>query len=437
MKEGLSRRTFVKSSVLGSAGLLASNSLFAKEEKVKKVEATQEVKIKRYYDLGKTGFKVSDICLGYSNNVPVIQAALDAGVNYIDTAESYRNQPAVGKAIKGRDRKSIFITSKMLIEKKTGLDKEGFIKRFNQCLKELQTDYIDCMMIHSADSVEVMNTPGFHAAMDQMKKEKKLRFVGISNHGTMNPMVSKETMETILTAAANDGRFSVFLLTYNFIQNNHGKKILDICKKKGIGTTIMKVNPVGTYNGIKKYLDRTKKAGKKPNKLYADSLERFKKVAEKGEWFAKKYKLENSAEIRDAAIRFVLTNPDAHSVTCSMRNFDQIDQFIKLSGSDLSAYDKKTLANYKDGCSQLYCRHACGECHDACPENVPVNTIMRYNHYYSAQGKEKFALKKYMVLDGPKADLCQNCEGFCESSCSYGLPIQGMLNMAHSQLTLA
>ena len=180
-----------------------------------------------------------------------------------------------------------------------------------------------------------------------------------------------------------------------------------------------------------------KKQCKKPNKLYVDSLEKFRKVAEKGEWFIKKYKLENQAEIRDAAIRFVLSNPDAHSVSCSMRNFDHIDQFIKLSGSDLSAYEKKKLAAYKKGCSQLYCRHACGQCHDACPENVPVNTIMRYNHYYSAQGKEKFALKKYMILDAPKADLCQNCEGFCEKACPYGVPVQGMLSMAHSQLTLS
>ncbi len=437
MKEGLSRRAFVKSSVLGGAGLIAGKELFGQEKDVKKAKAPQAVKIKRYYKLGNTGFKVSDISLGYSNNVPVIQAALDAGVNYIDTAEGYGNQPAVGKAIKGRDRKSIFITSKMEIEKKKGLDKESFIKRFRQCLKELDTEYIDCMMVHSADSIEAMNTPGFHAAMDQMKKEGKLRFVGISNHGTMNPSVSKESMETILTAAAKDGRFRVFLLTYNFVQNNHGKKVLDICKKMGVGTTIMKVNPVKMYTGIKKRIDGAKKKGKTPNKLYVDSLERFKKVAESGEWFAKKYKLENEAEIRDAAIRFVLSNPEAHSVACSMRSFDHIEQFVKLSGSDLSAYDKKKLAAYKEGCSQQYCRHACGECHDSCPENVPVNTIMRYNHYYSAQGKEKYALKKYMLLDSPKADLCSNCEGYCEKACSYGVPIQGMLNMAHSHLTLA
>lgn len=438
MKEGLSRRKFVKNSVvgLGAAGLAGGQTLLSQEENEKTTTSQKELKIKNYFTLGRTGFKVSDISLGYSNDPAVIGAALDAGVNYIDTAESYRNQPAVGKALKGRDRKSVFITSKLEIEKEKGLNKGDFLKRFHVCLEELQTDYIDCMMVHSPDTVEIMKTPGFHEAMDQMKKEGKLKYVGVSNHGTNHPMVTKQSMETILTEAALDGRFDVFLMAYNFIQADNGKKVLEICRKKNVGTTIMKKNPVGSYYRIKSYIERTKKAGKEPNKAYVDSLERFKKKADQGEAFLKKYKLENEAEIRDAAIRFVLTNPNVHSVVCSMRNFDQVEQFLKLTGTNLSVYDKKKLAAYKKGCSQLYCRHACGECESDCPQGVPVNTIMRYYHYMAAQGKEKFALKKYAVLKGPKADLCQNCEGYCEKSCSHGVPIQGMLNMAHHYLTL-
>ena len=293
------------------------------------------------------------------------------------------------------------------------------------------------MMVHSPETVEIMNTPGFHEAMDQMKKEGKLRHVGVSNHGSNHPMVTKESMEKILTAAAEDGRFDVFLLAYNFLQEDNGQKVLEICAKKGIGATIMKKNPVGTYHGIKNYLERTKKEGKEPNKLYASSIERFKQKADKGEWFIKKYKLEDQAEIRDAAIRFVLNNPLVHSVCCSIRNFDQIEQYLKLSGTDLSLYEKQKLAAYKEGCGELYCRHACGECESDCPKGVSVNTIMRYHHYYAAEGREKHALNKYARLQSPRADLCMNCEGFCEKSCSYGVPIQGMLIMAHHDLTLA
>jgi aryl-alcohol dehydrogenase-like predicted oxidoreductase len=438
MKKGISRRKFVHHSVLGlgSAGLISGKTLFGQENE-DKAPAPNTAKVKKYQKLGKTGFKVSDISLGYSNNQAVVKAVLDAGVNYIDTAESYRNQQIVGKAIKGRDRKKIFITSKLEIKKEAGFDKESFIKRFDKCLEELDTPYIDCMMVHSPDTIEILKTPGFHWAMDEMKKQGKLKHVGVSNHGSNHPVLTKESMETILTAAAEDGRFDVFLMAYNFIQEDKGKKVLEICNQKGIGTTIMKKNPVGTFYRIKAYLERTKKEGKEPNKLYAASLERFKKKAERGEWFIKKYNLQDQSEIRDAAIRFVLNNPHVHSVTCSIRNFDQIEPYLKLSGSNLSVYDKKTLSAYKKGCAQLYCRHACGECESDCPRGVPINTIMRYHHYYAAQSKEKYALKKYARLASPRADQCLNCEGFCEKACSYGVPIQGLLIMAYHDLTLA
>jgi predicted aldo/keto reductase-like oxidoreductase len=441
MKKGISRRKFVKNSVvgLGGAGLITGKELFGqgKEKKAPEEIAPTQLKVKRFQKLGRTGFMVSDISLGYSNNEAVINAVLDAGVNYIDTAEEYQNQPTVGKAIQGRDRKKIFITSKLEIKKEFGLDKESFIKRFNKCLEELQTDYIDCMMVHCPDTIEIMKTPAFHQAMDQMKKEGKLKHVGVSNHGTNHPILTKESMEKILTAAAEDGRFDVFLMAYNFLQEDQGKKVLEICNQKGIGTTIMKKNPVGSYYRIKAYLERTKEAGKEPDKLYAASIERFRKKAERGEWFIKKYNLQNQAEIRDAAIRFVLNNPNVHSVTCSIGNFDEIEQYLKLSGTNLSVYDKQKLAAYKEGCGQLYCRHACGECESDCPKGVLVNTIMRYHHYYAAQGKEKYAMKKYARLLSPKPDQCMNCEGFCEKACSYGVPIQGMLIMAHHDLTLA
>ena len=61
---------------------------------------------------------------------------------------------------------------------------------------------------------------------------------------------------------------------------------------------------------------------------------------------------------------------------------------------------------------------------------------MRYNHYFQAQGKEKYAMKNYARLS-TKADLCADCKGHCESACPYDVPIYGLLNIAHKTLTLA
>jgi ferredoxin len=114
-----------------------------------------------------------------------------------------------------------------------------------------------------------------------------------------------------------------------------------------------------------------------------------------------------------------------------------MEQFLKASGTTLSGNESKKLAAYAQGPGKFYCRHACGLCEASCPRDVPVNTIMRYNHYFEAQGLEKYAMSKYAELGAAKADLCEECRGGCESHCVYGVPIQGLLILAHRNLSLS
>ncbi|MCP5105370.1 MAG: aldo/keto reductase [bacterium] len=120
MKQAINRRNFLKTSVAGTigAGVVGSGLLHSQKE----AAPPAFPKIKEYRLLGRTGFKASDIGIGTSRQytVPVIKALLDAGVNYIDTAETYgrgASETNIGEAIKGRDRKSLFITSKLGIKK--------------------------------------------------------------------------------------------------------------------------------------------------------------------------------------------------------------------------------------------------------------------------------------------------------------------------------
>jgi predicted aldo/keto reductase-like oxidoreductase len=98
--------------------------------------------------------------------------------------------------------------------------------------------------------------------------------------------------------------------------------------------------------------------------------------------------------------------------------------------------EKAKLAAYREGCGELYCRHACGLCEPACPNSVPVNTIMRFHQYYAAQGREREAMLNYAAIPGAKADVCTGCPGYCEAACPYHVPIQGMLFLAHSHLSM-
>ncbi|MDH5386294.1 MAG: aldo/keto reductase, partial [Candidatus Aminicenantes bacterium] len=220
----ISRRNFIRSSVSATAGLglIRGGRLLGQDG-----EEPPGPKIKEYRTLGRTGFKVSDIGFGTGNlsNPNVIEAALDMGINYIDTAEHYghgNSERTIGQVISKRDRKKIFLTTKLNMM--GGGSKEKLKARFIECLERLQTDYADCLMIHMVPTVEQVTHEGYHEAIQELKAEGKVRFTGLSNHGTEHKLAGpiKDEMDKIILAAAEDGRFDVVLFTYNFIQKEMG-----------------------------------------------------------------------------------------------------------------------------------------------------------------------------------------------------------------------
>jgi predicted aldo/keto reductase-like oxidoreductase len=435
-EKGMSRRQFIGSSVAAAIG-------FGLKSQVRSFGGKNELplsklKIKEYRILGRTGFKASDIGFGSGENtdVSLVEAVLDTGINYIDTAENYvrgQVERTIGKAVKNRNRKSVFITTKLALMK--DVTKDGFIARARKCLERLETDYIDCLMIHAPETVEQLKNVGFHAAIKELKAEGRVRFCGVSNHGAQWQEV-RETMEKVLIAAADDGRFDVMIFVYNFLQKDMSEKILKACQEKNIGAAIMKANPVGHYLEFQEEAEKIRREGKEVPEFLKNLVARLKAAADKAEGFKRQYSLTNNNEVRDAAYRFVLKNPCVNTVCCSIKNYNDLEAFVALSGTNLRAEDQKKLNAYAETFGQFYCRHACGLCELQCPKQVPVNTILRYNHYFQSQGREKFAMTEYARLEGRKADKCQNCDGFCDSACPYGLPVQGLLYLAHQTLTL-
>ena len=433
--KGMDRRGFIKTSTLGIAGfgsLLSAKSLSAGQDAQGDIP-----KIKAYRTLGRTGFKASDIGIGTARvyPVPIMNAVLDAGVNYIDSAEGYGRGVAeknIGEAIKGRDRKSLFLTTK--IRMRGVSSKEQVVEKVQQCLQRLQTDYIDCLMLQGPQVADLKDE-NFHKGMDQLKKEGKVRFIGVANHGSRFQNQG-DSMEKVLLAAVDDGRFDLLLIVYNFIQREAGEKVLDAAVKKNIATTIMKSDPLGRYFEMKERIEQMKKNGEEIDDRSKSYMARMEDTAKQAEAFLKKNNLQDPGEIKAAALKFVLENPKVNTLNLAFNNFDDVQSLLKLSGAGMEPEEKSLLAGVEQECGRLYCRHACGVCESACPDQVPVNTIMRYQHYFETNGSEKFAMEKYAHLDCSKADLCRNCQGLCERACPYGVPIQGLLNLAHAQLSL-
>jgi predicted aldo/keto reductase-like oxidoreductase len=270
--------------------------------------------------------------------------------------------------------------------------------------------------------------------MAELKAEGRVRFVGLSNHGSFWFRDPEETMEKVLLAAAEDGRFDVFLMAYNFLKMDEAERVLAVCREKKIGAAIMKSTPVAIYYGLKSRVEQLEKEKKEVHPLYAEGLKRYKEKFDRAEGFIRKYNLQNQEEIQKAAVRFVLENPDVSTVCSVPKTYEELERFLRLSGTRLSDTEKEKLAAYRQGCGELYCRHACGVCEPACPHGVPVNTIMRFYQYYAGRGREREAIVSYAAIPGSRAEACAGCAGHCEAACPYHVPVQGLLLLAHSCL---
>lgn len=435
-RKSMGRRNFLKASAIGLVG--AGTAFSAGTARAGQETVSGSAKIKSYRTLGRTGFKASDIGIGTSQTfpTPVLSAALDAGVNYFDTSEGYgrgQAERSIGEAIQGRDRKSLFITTKIRVD--SGAGKEQVHEKVGQCLERLQTDYVDCVMLSSPPTAESVKNEVYHQGMEELKKLGKARFSGAASHGSRRPGQG-EPMENVLVAAVEDGRFDVVLVVYNFLQREAGDKVLEAAAKKNVATTIMKSNPLGRYYSTMDRIEQLKKDGQPVDERLQKSMEQMAETAKQAEAFIQKNGLKTPAEIKAAALKFVLADPRVHTLNLAFNTFEDVQSYVALSGSGPVAGDKGLLAAYEKECGSLYCRHACGVCEPACPHGVPVNTIMRYNHYFEAQGSERYAMEKYAALDATHADLCRNCPGFCEQACPHGVPVRPLLVMAHSQLCL-
>ncbi|MFC1628636.1 aldo/keto reductase [Gemmatimonadota bacterium] len=440
-KKRFSRRGFMKSTgmaVVGS-GVVAGRPAGGRG----KERQDQDLKIRQYRTLGRTGFKVSDIGYGGGtlNNANVLQVALDMGVNYIDTAEHYVNgqsERAVGEALKGRDRSKIFLTTKLNLHFGGGSTKEDIRRRFFQCLDRCQTDYADCLMIHAAATVEDVRHEGFHAAFQELKAEEKAHFLGLSNHGIEQSWWGQMEvpMEDIIGAAAEDGRFDVALFVYNFLQKDQGERIIGMCKARDMGVTLMKTDPINLYASIRESLTMSEQAGRRVSESRTQIAQAYEDYISRADVFKARYGIESEAEARSAAIRFVLSNMDVHSACPSINTFDELENFVSLSGQRLTGDDHVLLDGYESVLGQYYCRHACGVCEPSCPHQVPVNTIMRYNHYFESQGREKHAMRKFADLEALDSLPCLDCPGHCESACPHEVPVRSLLTHAYTNLSL-
>jgi aryl-alcohol dehydrogenase-like predicted oxidoreductase len=443
-KPRLSRRQFLITSGTAAAATTVLGGATSADE------SPEAPRISRYRTLGRTGFEVSDISFGGSGReANLYRYAYDHGINYFDTAEGYANgdnERLIGEALQHMDRKKVFVTTKLEIKDED--TEQTILDRFAKCQERLRTDYVDALFMHSVPKVSDLDNPHFHAAVRRLTTDGRLRFAGVSKHEARSN--DEDSMDDVLVAAAEDGRFALMLIAYNFMNRDKGDRVLAACRKNDVGTTAMKtapgtvkmepLDPDNPSDRYSRYIENQIEAGETREKAI-QQIEEYIQDSEKrfaeAQPFMEKHGITDREGLKQAAVQWVLSKPEMQTVCMGFRDFDSIERFLPLSGTTLTQARAHALEGYRVAASSLYCRHACNDCSGACPQAVPVSTVMRYAYYFTEQGREKHAMGKYRRLGWGDTLPCDACSAPCDGACPHGVNIKANLIAAHGLLTLA
>jgi len=329
-----SRRNFIKNILWGS--LTASLTLPQKLIPLTTKSSQRRKEGEMYYRrLGRTNLFISEISLGGSPLPPwaVLREAVNRGVNYIDTSESYENgnsERKIGRLFKEIGRDKVYVGTKFHLRK--NWSEQTIIRAVNQSLQRLQTDYIDVLLIHGADDPDKLTDERVMAAFERLKKERKYRFRGLSCHQNHHQVVKK---------AVECGYYDMVQLGYNvfdiqetqtkvevyddYLGESRIRELLALAKAKDVGVIAMKTLKVG---------------GKRQN------LEKYKT---------------GTISIFQAMLKWVLADKNVSSAVTEMLTFNQLEEDLAVVGSTLSRQEKISLVRYVLENSDNYC-HFCGLC---------------------------------------------------------------------------
>jgi aryl-alcohol dehydrogenase-like predicted oxidoreductase len=200
-----------------------------------------------YRRMGRSGLKVSEICLGtmtFGHGADegeagrILDACLEAGVNFIDTANSYNGgatESILGNILRER-RRRVVLASKVFNPMGDGPNDSGasrahIMQAVEDSLRRLGTDYLDIYYLHHVDH----DTPLEESlcALDDLVRQGKIRYAGVSNYEAWR------LMEALWTSDSKGlARFECYQPQYSLVVRDIEQEIVPVCEAKGLGVVV-------------------------------------------------------------------------------------------------------------------------------------------------------------------------------------------------------
>jgi predicted aldo/keto reductase-like oxidoreductase len=321
--------------------------------------------------LGKTELMVTEVGFGGIPIIPlpkdkavsVVRHCFELGINFFDTANSYRDsEEKIGVALNGVRDKVILATKTM---ERNGAEASAHI---DLSLKQLKSDWIDVYQIHNVsneDNLEKVLAPGgAYEAAEKARTEGKIRFIGITSHSI-----------STATKALNTGLFQTLMFPFNFIESDPAEALFPLARKKDMGLIGMK--PLG--GGL---------------------LERA-----------------------HLCFGFLQKSPDVVPIP-GIQSKEEVEEIKDLyeNPRPLSEADYKEMEAIREALGDKFC-HRCEYCMP-CEQGVKIPFVLIYKGFVK-RFSTKIA-NSLMEEAMKSAEECLECRQ-CEDKCPYDLPVTDLI----------
>jgi aryl-alcohol dehydrogenase-like predicted oxidoreductase len=314
-----------------------------------------------YRELGSTGVKVSPLCLGammfgawgntdHDDSIGVIHRALDAGINFIDTADVYsrgESEEIVGKALAGGRRDSVVLATKVHGRmhdddpNQVGNSRRWIVREVENSLRRLKTDWIDLYQIHRPEpDTEIDETLG---ALTDLVHAGKVRYVGSS---TFQPSQIVEAQWVAQRRGRE--RFVCEQPPYSLLHRGVEAEVLPLCRRYGMG--VIPWSPLaggwlsGKYNEGGGSPGSSRRARAMPTRFDMSlpaNQEKLRIVRELTQLAER-----SEMSLIELALGFVTSHPAVTAAIIGPRTSEQLD-------SQLPALERKLDADVLDAIDEL------------------------------------------------------------------------------------
>ena len=319
-----------------------------------------------YRLLGRTGLKVSELCLGtmtFGKNfygIAVVEQpdanamaarAIDAGINFFDTADVYsygESETVLGQALKDCNaaRDKIIVATKVrsaMSESATagtgdinnvGLSRQHIFTSVEKSLQRLGTDYIDLYQVHGWDILTPVDET--LRALDDLVRQGKVRYIGCSNWS------ARHLMKALYLARAHDWAGFVSLQAYySLVGRDLEHELLPLCREERIG--VMPWSPLsGGFLSGKYTRDNPNPEGARRSGFQFppideargfDAVEVLARIAKQKE-----------ATVAEVALAWLLAQPGISSIIIGANKISQLEDNLKAADLQLTAAEIEVLS---------------------------------------------------------------------------------------------